>query len=455
MVSAGDGNLIGFAPLARGLSAEQPLYGLQPSGLDGRHPLDRGIEQMAERYLARIREVRPHGPYLLAGRCNGATVAYEMAQRLRAAGEEVPLLISLDSDPPPSGPIELSPGIGYDPIMESAYLKGRAAGEPVPDPDSEEGAAALADWLREPVGPGVSRYLHEFWAWREDLRRGWPDPLGADARDFTRWAWDHGRHEHLPTGVLLPAETIGCALPGGLSWDWAMATAWEQLDREPGNPVSSEGWREFRARLLEPVDGVLVNRYLLAAWERPDIQAAFPRPLDGDARQLVDWGWLHGTREGLAPSLLPDPHGPLPRRLRLDLAQRRAAAAVGRARAAAGRSARAAAVERRARMLEAIERRLDRPLPRARTRIERRVVAAAREARGSYRAEPWPGRVALIVSTEFADKPTYLAWRARATGGVERRELPVGHVEMLRDPGVALLAESIEDAIAEALAASK
>ena len=69
--------------------------------------------------------------------------------------------------------------------------------------------------------------------------------------------------------------------------------------------------------------------------------------------------------------------------------------------------------------------------------------------------EPWPGRVALIVSTEFADKPTYLAWRARATGGVERRELPVGHVEMLRDPGVALLAESIEDAIAEALAASK
>ena len=178
MVSAGDGNLVGFGPLARQLSAEQPLYGLQPSGLDGRHPLDRGIEQMAERYLARIREVRPRGPYLLAGRCNGATVAYEMAQRLRAAGEDVPLLISLDSEPPPAGPIELRPGIGYDPIMESAYLKAREAGEEVPDPDSEEGAAALADWLREPVGPGVSRYLHGVLA----LARGPARRLARPAR---------------------------------------------------------------------------------------------------------------------------------------------------------------------------------------------------------------------------------------------------------------------------------
>ncbi len=122
-----------------------------------------------------------------------------------------------------------------------------------------------------------------------------------------------------------------------------------------------------------------------------------------------------------------------------------------RARAAASRHARATAVEARARALEAIERRLDRPLPRARARIERRVVAAAREARASYRAKPWPGRVALVVSTEFADKPTYLAWSERATEGVDRRQLPVGHVEMLRDPGAAMLADCVEDLISEAL----
>ena len=69
-------------------------------GLDGHQPLDRGIEAMAERHLAKVREVQPHGPYLLAGRFNGASVAYEMAQRLRAAGESVPVLAALDSDPP-------------------------------------------------------------------------------------------------------------------------------------------------------------------------------------------------------------------------------------------------------------------------------------------------------------------------------------------------------------------
>jgi hypothetical protein len=229
-----------------------------------------------------------------------------------------------------------------------------------------------------------------------------------------------------------------------------MTTAWEQFGREPRDPLSGEGWREFRRRLLEPQGGA-VNAYLLAAWERPDLRSAYPEPHNGEARGLLDWAWLHGTREGLAPSLLPEAPARLPRRLRAGLAWRRTAVPLRRARAAAGRNVRAAAVEARARALEAIERRIDRPLPRARARIERRVVAAAREARASYRAEPWPGRVALIVSTEFAEKPTYLAWKERATGGVERRQLAVGHIEMLRGPGAAALAEVLEDLISGAL----
>jgi amino acid adenylation domain-containing protein len=451
VVSAGDGHLVGFAPLAQHLSAEQPLYGLQPSGLDGRHPLDRGVEEIAERYVARIRELCPRGPYLLAGRCNGATVAYEMGQRLRAAGAEVPLLISLDSDPPPAGPVELEPGLGYDPVMESAMIRAREAGEPVPDPGTNGGAAALAQWLREPVVPGISRYLHEYWHWRRDLRRGWPDPLGRDAAGLVNWAWNHGRHGDLATGLLLPAVTEGCTVPEGPPWDWAMAIAWESCGREPSRPLSMEGWRNFRDHLLEPVGEAGVNRYTLAACQRADLRDAYPSPLDDDAREVVDWSWLHGVREGLAPSLLPEPTGPLPRRLRLELLCRRAGGAARRTGVVAARRAQAAAVEARARVLEEIESRIDRPLPRARPRVERRVVAAAREARASYRAAPWPGRVALITSNEFADKPTYRAWAERAPGRVDRRDLQIGHVEMLRDPGAAILARSIEDAIAEAL----
>ena len=57
-----------------------------------------------------------------------------------------------------------------------------------------------------------------------------------------------------------------------------------------------------------------------------------------------------------------------------------------------------------------------------------------------------------MVSNEFPDKPPYRAWAARAQGGVDRRELDAGHVEMLREPDVALLAECLELYIGEALA---
>ena len=45
----------------------------------------------------KIRALRPHGPYLLAGYSGGGVVAFEMAQQLKALGEEVPLLVFFDT----------------------------------------------------------------------------------------------------------------------------------------------------------------------------------------------------------------------------------------------------------------------------------------------------------------------------------------------------------------------
>jgi amino acid adenylation domain-containing protein len=453
VVSAGDGNLVGFAPLARHLSAEQPLYGLQPSGLDGRRPLDRGIEAMASRYLEKLREVQPHGPYLLAGRCNGATVAFEMAQRLRAAGEEVPLLAALDSDPPPAGPKELAPDVPYDAMMERAWLRARSAGEQVPDLDADGNLAGLMAWLRAPVAPTVSRYLHEAWHWREDLRQAWPDPLGADRDSFAAWAWNHGIAEmELAPSLLLPAATDGCRLPGGHAWDWAMAAAWEELDHDPADPLSGEGWQALRKRLLEPTgDNTTINRYLLAAWGRPDLRASLPEPLVAHDEALRDWAWVAGIEQGLSPDLLPPPPTPLSTRRRRELRLRPLRRQAGRVFSRASHRARRLTQEGRALAIETVERRLSRPLPGARWRIERRVLAAARRARDTYRAQPWPGKVVLVTSTEFADKPPYAAWDLRALGGVELRALPLGHVEMLREPGAELLARCLEECAEEAL----
>jgi thioesterase domain-containing protein len=79
------------------LGEDQPFYGLQAQGLDGESPFLTTIEKMAELYVREIRKVQPHGPYAIGGYCMGGTVAYEIAQRLRAAGEEIGLVALLDT----------------------------------------------------------------------------------------------------------------------------------------------------------------------------------------------------------------------------------------------------------------------------------------------------------------------------------------------------------------------
>jgi acetoacetyl-CoA synthetase len=72
---------------------------MQAKGIDGaEEPFDR-IEEMAQFYLDAIRQVQPHGPYLLAGYSLGGLVTLEMAQRLISNGEKVALLAMLDSYP--------------------------------------------------------------------------------------------------------------------------------------------------------------------------------------------------------------------------------------------------------------------------------------------------------------------------------------------------------------------
>jgi thioesterase domain-containing protein len=48
-----------------------------------------------------LRELQPDGPYYLGGWCRSGVIIYEMAQQLRARGEDVPLLVLFDTYSPP------------------------------------------------------------------------------------------------------------------------------------------------------------------------------------------------------------------------------------------------------------------------------------------------------------------------------------------------------------------
>ncbi|MCC5669418.1 amino acid adenylation domain-containing protein [Nostoc sp. CHAB 5784] len=88
-----------YYELAHQLGGNQPLYGLQPIGIDGETPLNR-IEDMASHYIKALRSVQPKGPYFIGGWSFGGWVAFEMAQQLQNSGEEVALLAVLDTVAP-------------------------------------------------------------------------------------------------------------------------------------------------------------------------------------------------------------------------------------------------------------------------------------------------------------------------------------------------------------------
>jgi acyl transferase domain-containing protein/thioesterase domain-containing protein len=97
VVHGAGGGVLNMRDLGRAMRPTQTVYALQASGVDGVSPPGESIEQMARAYLEEIRGVQEHGPYLLAGYSGGGIVAFEMAQRLTAAGEAVGLLAFVDT----------------------------------------------------------------------------------------------------------------------------------------------------------------------------------------------------------------------------------------------------------------------------------------------------------------------------------------------------------------------
>ena len=105
------GNILGFYDLARQLGPNQPVYGLQARGLDGRaEPLTR-IQDIAAHYIEEIKEVLPNGPFLLGGLSFGGSVAFEMARQLDLGGDPVALVALFDAFAP--GPGSSAPWISW------------------------------------------------------------------------------------------------------------------------------------------------------------------------------------------------------------------------------------------------------------------------------------------------------------------------------------------------------
>lgn len=79
------------------VDARYPMYGLQARGLRRPEPLPTSMWDMARDYTDQIRLIQPSGPYHLLGWSLGGNIAFAMAEELQRRGEEIGLLVILDS----------------------------------------------------------------------------------------------------------------------------------------------------------------------------------------------------------------------------------------------------------------------------------------------------------------------------------------------------------------------
>ncbi|GGP09408.1 amino acid adenylation domain-containing protein [Nonomuraea glycinis] len=200
------GQVFRYLPLTRHLGTDQPVYAVQAAGLAPGERPHATLAEMVDDYTAHLLQVRPHGPYVLGGYCIGGNIALETARRLRAMGEQVPLVVLFYSD-------AAEPVLRASLEDDAVLLMHALAGGPVQvnlddlhqmDPDERLlaviDAAARADKLQPDTA---------------DLRqaRRFVEVFRANAH-----AVGHYRHEPYDGDVLLFSPTAEGVAPDDMGW---------------------------------------------------------------------------------------------------------------------------------------------------------------------------------------------------------------------------------------------
>jgi thioesterase domain-containing protein len=236
---AGDVSL--YYGVARHLATGQRVFGLcapTPAELGA----DRQLERLAARHVREIRHAQPDGPYLIAGECTGGVLAYEIAQQLRAAGQEIALLALVDAFPTGAPPLaRLMPRPIYR-VFHRAQILSFHLGNLVRlgMADRLAYAASKTGRARTALTARVYGLLHRSatavspqLAFREALTAYDPEPYAGSMVLF--------RAARMPLGIKAPPEE-----------GWAGLVADITVETVPGyftTPISEPGVRILAGRL--------------------------------------------------------------------------------------------------------------------------------------------------------------------------------------------------------------
>ncbi|MCX4428434.1 amino acid adenylation domain-containing protein [Streptomyces mirabilis] len=109
-------------PLATALGTGRPVHGVQAYGINRGEVPYATVREMATADIEAIREIQPHGPYLLCGYSFGARVAFEAAHQLEQAGERVEHLFLVAPGQPRLRPQDAEASGGRADFGDRAFL---------------------------------------------------------------------------------------------------------------------------------------------------------------------------------------------------------------------------------------------------------------------------------------------------------------------------------------------
>ena len=219
--AGGENELLVYARFARHLGHDQPFFGFQTRAV-GVEKAGVRVEELANRLLRDVTRLQPAGPYLLGGECIGGVIAFEMAQQLRAGGEEVSLLVLLDTLTEYAAP-SADQRIG---LLSRTINRLRGAAQKVREAPAEAEVAQdhLTGWWRTKAG---RRYMSAIAAYRPVPYTGPLDVVVNDQwhRQNATLGWDAlargGLRAHVVPGdhtsyireyVRTTAEALGACL---------------------------------------------------------------------------------------------------------------------------------------------------------------------------------------------------------------------------------------------------
>jgi thioesterase domain-containing protein/acyl carrier protein len=101
-VHDGSGEVEGYVDFCQHLNVDFNYWGIRADRVKNYTPRNLTIEEIASKYIERIKRFQPKGSYFIVGWSLGGTIAFEMVRQLEQKGEEIGFFALIDS-PEPQG----------------------------------------------------------------------------------------------------------------------------------------------------------------------------------------------------------------------------------------------------------------------------------------------------------------------------------------------------------------